>query len=161
MVSTSTTLVLRSWWLACNHGGGNESGMCDDRRAFFQKISLVGKEPKVAYSINPTAWQWWLWLGGRLAAVVIGLWVGISFVAGQVFDKRLYDFHQMAKPQIETFIESEITNHEDGHVTEARIDVIERHNTGVDIQLEGVVKQLDKMDKKLDVLILNGSEHDS
>lgn len=164
----SITRALRRWSRGSNNGGRNEPVMCEDRRALFQKINLKGKEPTVAYSLNPTAWQWWLWLGGRIVGVVIGLWLDISFVAGKVFDERLYDFHQLAKPEIEELIEEELEHHESGHVTDARIDVIENHNASVDIQLEGIEKQLEKaeilmekMDKKLDVVIRNGKAHDS
>jgi hypothetical protein len=138
--------------------------MCQDRRAWFQKVDLKGREPEVAYSFNPTAWQWWLWLGGRLVAIVVGLWVGISFVAGHVFDERLNQFHDVAVPEIESLIENKLEvrrlqSYTDRQPTVERIHALEAEDQRVGAILTEYGKQLDRIEDKVDILIRNGRDH--
>lgn len=125
----------------------------------FQKIDLTGREPEVSYSLNPKAWQWWIWLAGRLVAVVVGLWIGISFVAGYVFKDRLQEFHTIAKPEIEGLVIEKLQSHEKSHVTMERVHKIENQAGRVDERLQAIEKQLDGMDRKLDQIIRNGGGH--
>ena len=136
--------------------------MCDERRAFFQKVSFMGAEPKAGISINPTLWQWWVWLGGTLVAIVVGLWAGISFVSANVFEEKLLDFHEVAKPEIRQIIAEEIEHHE---AVPAHSDVIQRiesletHKAAVDVRVEEWGGRLKRIEDKVDILISNGSDH--
>ena len=130
--------------------------MCDERRALFQRVNFMGDSPKATYSINPTAWQWWGWLLGRVVGVIAGLWLGISFVAGNVFDERLNDFHERVQPVIEEIIKEEVEHHSSlpAHpgVLE-RLNEGERHDAAMDGRFIGMEKQLDNIERKVDILI--------
>ena len=138
--------------------------MCQDRRAWFQIIDLTGREPEVAYSLNPKAWQWWIWLAGRLVAVVVGLWLGISFVAGHVFEERLDSFHEVAVPEIEQLIDAKIQvrrleSVSDQQPTLERIHSLEAEDQRVGAVLIEYGKQLDRIEDKLDILISSGGHN--
>jgi len=85
--------------------------VCNDRRATVQKVDMTGNTPKAVYSINPTAWQFWAWTAGRIVAVIVVGWAGITFVADRAFDARLEKFHGVAQPQIHTYIDQKVDAH--------------------------------------------------
>lgn len=132
--------------------------MCREKRSLFGIIDMSGEDPKTRYSFNPTAIQWWVWFGGKCVAIFLGLWLGIAWVSANVFDEQLREFHRVAQPQIHKLVEEHVASHESGHVTDARIDMIEMHDAAVEQRLQSMEKQLDKMDGKLDILIRNGHD---
>jgi hypothetical protein len=135
--------------------------MCEERRAFFQKVSLMGDEPKATISINPTLWQWWVWFAGTLVAIVLGLWTGVSWVSARVFDERLNEFHKTAQPAIQQIIKEEVANHATqpahGDVL-TRLREVERENAAEAVQNAALDKRLDRIENKLDIIIRNGSK---
>lgn len=130
--------------------------MCDEKRSWFGVIDMTGGDPKTRYSFNPSAIQWWAWLFGKAVAIVIGLWLGVSWVAGSVFEDSLQEFHQIARPQFEVMMDDKIEAHGRIHVDLERIHEIEKHNAKVDEKLVNMEKKLEDMDDKLDILIRNG-----
>jgi hypothetical protein len=96
--------------------------MCEERRADVQRVSLGGDVPKQRWSLNFTSVQALVWLVSKLAATIIGLWAGISFVAGYQFERSLESFHKDAKPAIYQAIEDAIRLHK----VEAEVPMIER-----------------------------------
>lgn len=142
--------------------------MCDERRALFQWVNLMGDQPRASISINPTLWQWWVSITGTLVAIVVGLWTGIAFVSDQVFDQRLNQFHEKAKPEIRRLIQEEVSDHAaqpaHGDVV-TRLRTVERENAAEARQLEENDKRLGRIDSrllriedKLDILIRNGKK---
>lgn len=117
---------------------------------------MSGKTPSVSYSFNPAAWQWWAWFCGRLVAIVVGLWLGVSFVADKVFDENLYQFHLQAKPEIHSLVKDSVAAHEKDHVTVERVHQLETQAGRVDEKFESLQRQLDSMDRKLDAILKNG-----
>jgi hypothetical protein len=120
----------------------------------------MGAEPKTAYSYNPAAWQWWLGQIVKVMSIVGGIWLGISWAAGHVFDERLQQFHTIAKPEIRELIKDEVADHAaqpaHGDVL-TRLRDVERENAGEAAELGSVNRRLDRIESKLDILIRNGN----
>jgi len=131
--------------------------MCDEKRAWFGVIDMTGEDPKTKYSFNPSAIQWWAWMFGKTIAIIAGLWLGVSWVAGGVFDTHLKAFHREAKPAIKLLVTETMESHERSHVTLERVHDIERHNAGVDEKLGNMEEKLDNIEGKIDILIRNGN----
>ena len=130
--------------------------MCDEKRSWFGVIDMSGAGPKTTYSINPSALQWWLWLLGKVIAIIIGLWLGVNWVAGDVFEDALAEFHSVAKPQFEQMVDRKIQENMKTYVTIERVHELEKHNERMDEKLSNVEKKLEDIDDKLDILIRNG-----
>lgn len=134
--------------------------MCTEKRGLFQVIDMTGDSPKTKYSFNPTAIQFWGWACAKMAALIVGLWIAVSFIAGYTFTENLTLFHDKAKPAIEKLIDEKIFLHEAIAPTTERIHVIEAQQMVIQEQvktLDETVKAngetLDKMDDKLDRLL--------
>ena len=136
--------------------------MCTEKRGLFQVIDMSGSIPKTKYSFNPTAIQFWGWAFAKLAALVVTLWVAISFIAGYTFDENLKEFHATAKPEIETMVDDKIEFHEAAssmptteriHVIEAQQMVIQEQVSTLQVTAKDNTEKLDKMDDKLDRLL--------
>ena len=124
---------------------------------------MSGDKPKSVYSINPTAWQFWAWTVGRIVAVITIGWAGITFVADHAFDARLEKFHNVAQPQIHTYIDERVNTHAalpaHSNVIE-RITEQEKRDAVADQQLEAIRETLVEMkaqntdmNKKIDRLL--------
>lgn len=96
--------------------------MCEERRADVQRIRMNGETPQQRWSINFTSIQAIAWMVAKLASLLVGMWLGISFVASHQFEKSLLDFHTIAKPEIHRYVEDSIK----AHRIEAEAPFIER-----------------------------------
>lgn len=137
--------------------------MCNEKRSWFGVIDMSGAGPKTTYSINQSALQWWAWFIGKVIAIIVGLWLGVNWVAGDVFDDALNEFHSVARPQFEQMMDRKIENYTQSFVTIERVHELEKHNERVDEKLKNMERTLAlqattmiDMNRKLDVLIRNG-----
>ena len=121
---------------------------------------MEGTAPKVTYSINPAAWQFWAWMIGTAATIVIFGWGSISFVAGRAFDERLRQFHEIAKPEIGELVRREVAIHA---ALPAHTGVIERitareiRDSAADEQIAAIRLSLQELNRKVDIIIANGN----
>lgn len=139
--------------------GDRKDEMCTDRRAFFQRVNMEGSEPRITYSLNPAAWQFW----ATVLTIVGALWVSMTFVSNVTFDKRLQQFHMIAKPQIEAYIKHEIEQRDplpESREVLARVAARELRDAGADEKLTNIIKDLTamrenqaEMNKKIDELL--------
>ena len=130
--------------------------MCGEKRSWFGIIDMAGDDPRTRYSFNPSAIQWWAWLLGKIVAIIVGLWLGVNWVAGSVFEDSLNEFHSIARPQFEIMMDDKIEGHMKSYVTIERVHELEKHNERMDEKLSNVEKKLEDIDDKLDILIRNG-----
>lgn len=83
---------------------------------------MSGSFPRQKWSVNFTSVQAVAWMVSKLAALIVGMWLGISFVASHQFEKNLDDFHAVAKPEIHRYVDDAIKVHK----IEAEAPMIER-----------------------------------
>ena len=136
--------------------------MCEERRADVQRIEMNGSTPQQKWSVNFTSIQAIAWMVSKLVATIVGLWAGVSFIAGYQFERSLDDFHTIAKPEIRRYVNDAIKVHK----VEAEAPIIERlheieNQAGqYDARLQAIKEaaekldsQVDKMDDKLDRIL--------
>jgi len=133
--------------------------VCNDRRATLQKVDMSGNAPKTVYSINPTAWQFWV----SLATLCTLYFSMTAWIVGREFDQRLIIFHREIKPSIERMMDAKVNAHAalpaHSNVIE-RITEQEKRDAGADQQLEAIRDTLVElkaqntdMNKKIDRLL--------
>ena len=144
--------------------------MCKERRAMFQKVAMEDNGTvHPSFSINLTkiqaiaaAFLAIFALFGSVGSAVVWTRSSIVSVVEHAWDVRLLKFHEVAKPEIAKAIREEISHHA---TLPAHSDVIpritegEKHDAAVDATLVLFGKQLERIEQKVDILIMNGDSH--
>ena len=133
--------------------------MCEERRDDVKVVSMGGDRPEVKWSFNLTSLQIIAWMAAKIAALIVGVWAGVAFVANNQFDAQLEKFHTLAKPEIYRVMDEKIAIHKlaaEAPLME-RLHTLENQSGQYDERLKSLKEasernaaSLDRIDAKLD-----------
>ena len=133
--------------------------MCEERRDDVKVVTMSGDKPEVKWSFSFTSIQMIAWMVAKIAALIVGMWAGIAFVANTQFDRELERFHTIAKPEIYRVVDEKIAIHKlaaEAPIME-KIHDLENQSGQYDERLKALKEagdknaaSLDRIDTKID-----------